>query len=137
MSEKINWTLSAQVVGGPKIAVAKTTEVEAYDKIHIEIKAGAVKTRVDIQPSEGTGQVSFLLINADRYGDTLSYKVNADDAADVIMDGPHLLIGKGAAGLLDPDSAPHILYFSNAAEAAGGVNTAVDILIGRDATPSS
>ena len=135
MSEKINWTLSAQVVGGPKISVAKTTEVEAYDKIHIEIAPGAVKTKVDIQPSEGSGQVTFLLINADKYGDKLSYQVNADDASDVIMDGPHFLIGKGAAGLLDPANAPHALFFSNATEANGGAITAVDILVGRDATP--
>ena len=33
MTEKINWTLNVQVVGGPKILASDTIDVDAYDKI--------------------------------------------------------------------------------------------------------
>lgn len=33
MPEKITWSLSVQVAGGPRIMDSKTVEVDAYDKI--------------------------------------------------------------------------------------------------------
>ena len=36
MSEKINWTLNVQVVGGPKMSASQTVTVDAYDKIPTE-----------------------------------------------------------------------------------------------------
>jgi len=129
MPEKINWTLSAQVIGGPKISVAKTMDVDAYDKIHVSIDAKATDAEVEIQPG-GSGQVQFLLISADQYNDKVSYKVNDEASTTIILlDGPHLLIGSGAVGLLD--EAPTSLFFSNDLDS----NVSIDILVGRDATP--
>jgi hypothetical protein len=128
MSEKINWTLNVQVVGGPKISESDTILAEAYDKVQVTIAAGDSDVEVDVQPG-GSGQVQFLLISSDQYAEGLTYKVNADSADAVELDGPQVLIGKGAVGLLDPE--PKKLFFSNGL----AEDASVQILVGRDATP--
>lgn len=132
MTEKINWSALVQVVGGPKLSASDTAVVEAYDKIRINIEAGTDK-EVEIQPG-GEGQASLLMIVSSKYSnpgsetEKLTYKVN-DGTDSIELDGPHLLIGKGAVSLLD--AAPTSLSFTNDL----GVDVSVDILVGRDATP--
>ena len=123
MPEKINWTLNVQVVGGPKVSASDTLDVEAYDKIEAVIPAGGSAT-IDVQP--GTG-AQFLLITAGSYAD-MTYEVDSSGTT-VTLDGPHVLIGSGAVGLLG--STQNQFEFSN----AGGEDVTVDILVGRDATP--
>ena len=128
MPEKINWTLNVQVAGGPKLFASSTLTLDAYDKIQVGIEAGATDKKVEVQPG-GAGHVQFLLITSDPYGEGLTYKVNDSASSKVIkLDGPHLLIGKGAVGLLDP--APTSLFFSSSL----GKDATVEILIGREAT---
>jgi len=55
----------------------------------------------------------------------LTYKVGAND---VPLDGPHVLIGAGAVGLLGGATS---LSFTNKT----GADAVIDILVGRDATP--
>jgi hypothetical protein len=126
MSEKINWTLNVQVVGGPKISAAQTVTVDAYDKIQVTIGAGAADEEVDVQPG-GAGRVQFLLISSDQFGDDLTYKV--DPAGNAIeLDAPQLLIGDGAVGLFG--APPTTLGFTN--NLAQDAN--IEILVGRNAT---
>jgi hypothetical protein len=127
MTEKINWTLSVQVVAGPRIADGKTITVDAYDKIGVVIVAGAADKEVQVQPG-GAGKVQFLLISSDRYDDKLTYKVNGAAANPIMLDALQLFMGDGAVGLLDP--APEKLFFSNALTD----DASVQILVGRQAT---
>ena len=127
MSEKINWTLNVQVIGGPKLSASNTMTVDAYDKIQVAIEAGETDKKVEVQPG-GAGHVQFLLILSDSYDELLTYKVNDSGATAVKLDGPHLLIGKGAVTLLS--SAPSSFFFSNGLSE----NASVEILIGREAT---
>ena len=39
MAEIINWSIVAQVVGGPKISIARAKDVEAYDKLRVVVPA--------------------------------------------------------------------------------------------------
>jgi hypothetical protein len=128
MSEKINWTLNVQVVGGPKILESDTIAAEAYDKVQVTIATGDSDIEVDVQPS-GSGQVQFLLISSDQYDEDLTYKVNVSSADPIKLDGPQMFIGKGAVGLLDPE--PKKLFFSNSL----AEDASIQILVGRDATP--
>ncbi|MCK5432363.1 MAG: hypothetical protein KAJ03_06435 [Gammaproteobacteria bacterium] len=133
MTEQINWNLNAQVVGGPKILASDKIEIEAYDKIEVTIEAGASDKEVQIQPG-GAGQVQFLLIKSEHYGDALTYKVN--DTTDVIkLDALQMLMGNGAIELLDV-LPPEKLLFSNALVSSTGENipASVEILVGRKAT---
>jgi len=129
MSEKINWAMNVQVVGGPKVSTSNTVTLDAYDKIQVSVDAGAADKKVEIQPG-GAGQVRFLFIVSDQYDPALTYKVNSSASATIIkLDGPQLFIGTGAVGLLDP--APSSFFFTNGL--ATGVS--IEILVGRDATP--
>jgi hypothetical protein len=130
MSEKINWTLNVQVVGGPKISATETLPVEGYDKLVVDIADGANGEDIQIQPG-GSGQVQLLLISSDQYGDTLSYSVNAaeaDPTKRIKLDSLQILVGEGAVGLLG--AAPNTLYFYNTM----GTAASVQILVGRIVT---
>jgi hypothetical protein len=133
MSDNISLTMNVHVSGGPKMTTTRTITVEAYDSIKVTIlgtdsgSADADK-QVEVQPG-GSGQVSFLSITSDRYDAGLTYKVNSSGNPAIALDQPHVLIGKGAVGLLDP--APAELFFSSSIAA----DAEVQILVGRDATP--
>lgn len=141
----INWFLSVQVEGGPKITFANPRRVvEAYDKIDVIVPTDASSTNpqiVEIQPS-AAAQVKFLLIKADvEAGETgLTYKVSngvssdsttptRDETGDIVLNEPHLY-SEGMIKALLPDS-PLVLEFTNVTEG----KVAVEILVGRDATP--
>jgi hypothetical protein len=127
MPETIVLTVNAVVAGGPKLSANRTIEVDAYDKISVSIPDATTGMDVELQPG-GSGQVTFLLVTSDRYGDDLTYKVNAG-ATDRVLDQPHILTGKGAVGMLA--GAPETLSFDNAM----GADVEIQVLIGRDATP--
>jgi hypothetical protein len=131
MPKQISWTYNVEVVGGSKVSESKTISAEAVDEIGLNIDPQQTR-EIDIQPG-GAGQVQFLLIKSDRYGDQVTYKVNATNQPVRTLDGPHLLIGKGAAALLVSATAgPNKLFVTN-----GLANDpiSISILVGRDATP--
>jgi|GEM_PF-639666 len=134
----INLALNVQVVGGPKVLISKSKSVEAYDKIEVVIEpvgaVGMAKT-VEIQPG-GENQVSFLLINSSLYGPELTYVVNdgISDSASITLDEPHLYLGTGAVSLLGSDG-PKTIAFTNTHPVDSEQPAAIEILVGRDATP--
>lgn len=128
MSEKITWSLNVQINGGPKLSASQALTVDAYDKIAVSIDDGVSDKEVQVQPG-GSGQVQFLMIQADSYSDQVSYKVNSASATDTIaLDALQVYMGKGAIGCLDP--APETLFFSN----SSGATVSLGILVGRKAT---
>lgn len=133
MSEKISWTLNVQVESGPKISESKTITVEAYDKIEVTIKDKATEEEVWVQPGD-KGQVQFLLIKSDEYGDKLTYTVNVAATTSSIsiikLDALQLFMGDGVAELLDKNKAPEKLFFTNNL----GKDVSIEILVGRKAT---
>lgn len=126
MSEKISWSFSAQVTGGPSIKASADLTVDAYDKIEATIPQGGADTTVEVQP--GTAGVKFLLITATAYED-LVYKVGSG-TTEVTLDAAHVLLGEGAISLLE--AYPTSLVFKNSSTTA---DVKVNILVGRDATP--
>ena len=126
MTESINWSLNAQIVGGPKIMASDTEEIEAYDKIEVTIENDAIDKEVEIQPG-GVDKVQFLVIKSEKYGEDLTYKVNS--LTDIIkLDALHVFIGTGAVGLLK--ETPKKLLFTNGLPDS----VSVEILVGRMAT---
>lgn len=130
MSETITYSLTVQVVGGPKVSASGTLTPEAYDKIGLTVAKGDSDKEVNLQP-DGADLAELLFIKASSYETPLTYTVNAKNAATPKhkLDGPHVLIGAGAVSLLD--AAPTKLFFTN----GGDADVTVDILVGRDATP--
>ncbi|MCJ7624391.1 MAG: hypothetical protein MUO76_12880 [Anaerolineaceae bacterium] len=128
MTESINWSLNAQIVGGPKIMASDTKEIEAYDKIEVTIENDAIDKEVEIQPG-GIDKVQFLVIRSEKYSEELTYKVNNPSSTDIIkLDALHVFIGTGAVGLLK--EPPEKLLFTNGLPDS----VSVEILVGRMAT---
>ena len=125
MPEKLNWTFAARVLGGPTIADSGEVEIEAYVKLAVTVKKGTTQD-VEIFPGDG-GSASVVVINPVEPSDKLTYEVGPDK---VPLDGPHVLIGAGAVGMLG--NKVGTLKFEN-----GTAHDAeVSILAGRtDATP--
>lgn len=131
MTEKINWTLNVQVVGGPKILASDTIDVDAYDKIDVTIEPDASEKEVQIQPGD-LGQVQFLLIKSDQYGDGLTYKVNAAND-EIKLDALQVLIGDGAVGLFK-ESPEKLLFTNNLILDGDKIPASIQIFVGRKAT---
>jgi hypothetical protein len=124
MSEKINWTLNVQVVGGPKYSASSTVPVDAYDKIAVTVAAGGTEV-VEIQPGNA-GRVQFLLISSNKFDKQLTYKVNNTGNA-IALDAVQLLVGVGAVGLL-PAAPKSLAFTSTLAEEVD-----LEVLVGRKA----
>ena len=119
MPERIGWTFSVDVTGGPKIKARQAAEVDAYDKVSVLVPGGDESdpgtATVEVQPADDPLDLRLLAITASRYDAKLTYDVHAggaDGAQDVALDGPQLLSGAGAVGLLG--QPPQSLVFENA-----------------------
>jgi hypothetical protein len=128
MTERLSYAVSVQVTTGPKMSASNQLEIQAYDKAQVILVDGDSDIQVNIQP-DGVDLTHFLSITASVYSSSLTYKVNDAAATEIQLDGPHVFIGAGAVGLLDP--APTTLFFGNAT----GGDVRVTVLVGRDAIP--
>lgn len=127
MPEQLKWNLDLQIVHGPKLSLAGDLDIEAYDKVSADIINNAAAVTIDVQPGDA-GEVRFLLVRSDRYGEGLTYKVNGTGAP-VTLDQPQFFLGTGAVGVLD--TAPKTLEVENKLASAEDVE--LEILVGRSA----
>lgn len=125
MSERLKWSFSTQVTGGPTLASSgEMADVDAYVKLNVLIPANGSQ---DVEVLTGTGAaVKLLLISPAQPSKDLTYEV---DTKDVPLDGPVVLIGGGAASLLSATIGT--LKFKNATTQ----DATISILAARDATP--
>jgi hypothetical protein len=128
--EKINYSVTIQVAGGPSIPIAGVLEVDAYEKIAVTVPAkhGGADGTAEVAVSPGDlAHTKLLLISASSSDGSLHFKTSAVGAADVPITGPVTLIGGAACSLLG--TAPDTLTFTNTAAADANVT----ILVGRKA----
>ena len=124
MAEKLSWTFAARVLGGPTVARSGDLEVEAYTKLAVTIKKNTTQD-VEIFPGAG-GSAQLVVISPAAPSDKLTYEVGGKK---VPLDGPHIMIGSGAVGMLG--SAVGTLKFENKT----AQDADIAIIAGRDATP--
>jgi hypothetical protein len=105
MPEKIAWSMSARVDGGPQISINEILEVEAYEKVNV-ILPGQKKTTIEVQQSEGLARL--ILIAPDKY-EKLHFSV--DGGSPIALDHPIMLVGEGAVNLLGKKQ--NVLEFNN------------------------
>lgn len=125
MAEQLNWSYLVTVDGGPQVKASGTTCVDAYDKLTVAIPDGEDQ-QVDLVPS-GSEPVKLLVINPFTPDAKLTYKVGSSD---VTLDAPHVFLGTGVVGLLAGATS---LTFTNGT----GDEAKIEILVGRDATPTT
>jgi hypothetical protein len=124
MSQSIDWNISARASGGPLLTGAGSAVVDAYDRITVTVAAAATQV-VNVAPAKWDS-VSFLALIPAKADPKLTYN---NGATDIVLDGPHFLIGAGAVSLLGTGNATLTIKNGTAADAT------IDILVGRDATP--
>ena len=123
--EKVQYSITVQVAKGPVIQSGGTLEVDAYEKIDIEIAAGATE---EATISAGAlADVRALVIKPSVEDKTISVKTSAAGAAAIALDGPITLIGAAAASLIG--TAPDKFTFKN----TGAAPASVQVLVGRKA----
>ena len=130
----VNYGFSIQVTGGPQIAQARATTVQAYDKIEVSVDPGAIDVVVDVQPGAAS-QVVLLALSSSLNDDKVTYKVadGGGDKGPFKLDSPQFFTG-GAVAVFG--ASPKTLKFSNAHPAGDPTKkAAIEIFVGRDATP--
>lgn len=140
MPERINWSLSVEVQGGPRIAERGSVAVEAYGKVQatVEKKTSAgkiVPAELEIQPTAPAG-VQLLLITSDVYDPELTYCAGtkkSDPSKRTPLDAPQLFVGAGALKLLGSDITKFFFYNN----LDGGKKASISIIVGRTAMTQS
>src|SRR5437762_11702693 len=127
---QINVSANIMVAGGPRFALNRPLDVEAYEEIDIIVVSGASNKKVDLPG--GGGPVQLIAIMSDWYGDDLTYTINSG-ATTYKLDQSLLLTGTGAVSLFS--TAPAQVSFSNGTTGQKAKDAKVQILIGHDATP--
>lgn len=127
----INWQFQAAVQGGPAIAVnTPALSVAAYDVVQEAIDAGQSGT-LPVPPVGDPKDVLLLVLISDHYDSDptkLSFDIGTS-TTDNRFDGPLLLVGSGAVGLLSSGgSLPSSLKVNN--NLAGPIN--VQLMVGRN-----
>jgi hypothetical protein len=127
VSIDISWGFNAAVAGGPQISLVNAPKitVDAYDLVTATLAGAATNVALNIQPTTGAGDVVLFALSADVYDKSVTYDPGGGAQA---LDGPVLLVGAGAVGLLGA-TPPKTLTFDN------GLATAVrvQVLVGRKA----
>lgn len=136
MKEILNWRINLQVQGGPSIGDAQKLEVDAYEKLDFEVPAKTTTGNGSIEVGlqlEDTSRVSLVIIKCSSYKGIVA-KVQPTAQApqpkpaliSISIDGPLMLIGKGACQLLGNNLQS--LTLTNSENSP----TEVNMLIGRD-----
>jgi hypothetical protein len=108
----INWQFQTMIPGGPAFTLNQPNiPVDGYDVVAVTVPAGKT-VAVPIQPSSPSGDVVFLVVSSSQYDPKLTYTVDTLTVAHAV-DGPHMLVGSGAVGLLNSAASPQLLTFDN------------------------
>ncbi|WP_299088220.1 hypothetical protein [uncultured Microbacterium sp.] len=122
MAERLIWNTTLRAEAGPQLIGSGVIEVEAYDKVSILVPAGG-HLDVDLGPG-AAGRITVLAIVPAEPSVDLTYDVGGTAIA---LDEPQFLYG----GAVELTTNPATLAFANASAA----DAAVELLVGRDATP--
>jgi hypothetical protein len=123
MSERIDYSAAAAVVGGPRLSFSAQVAAEAYDKLQFEIEHSATHA-VNIGTS--ANKVQLLAVKASNYGDLLTVAVGT---ATHKVNGPLLVVGSGTIAMLLGDSPAQFTFSNGLLD-----KVTIDVLIARDAT---
>jgi hypothetical protein len=124
----VNWQFHAAIPGGPSLLLNQPgIPIAAYDVAVVDIAPGVSGIDVLIQPSSSTGDVVFLVVSSSVYDPGINYTVDALTVKRV-LDGPHVLLGSGAVGLLNNTAPPQKLVFNNTSTK----KASVQVMVGRN-----
>lgn len=121
---KISLNANIQISSGPRLVIAYTVDVNAYDVIEATIRPHDFQQQFELQPTEAPEKVKLILIVSDQYSSAVRYSVDSLSGKSFVLDGPLVLFG-GATGLIG--HIPRMVTFSSATDR----EVRVQIIIGR------
>ena len=125
MPEKITYSASAAVSGGPTIGFSRELIADGYNKTSFVIAKGATQ-KVFLGTADGA--VFLLMVTSSHYAPKLTYTVEKDTKARP-LDEPLLISGSGAMAIL---GSPTFLTFTNDNVAD---EVTIEVFVARDPTP--
>jgi hypothetical protein len=89
----LNYSIGIQVANGPQIAVTRSREIEAFDKLDVPLDPGT-DVVVDLQPG-AAAKVMMLLIKPSTAAKELTVKVSdgSTDSPELTLEEPQLFVG--------------------------------------------
>ena len=132
--ERISFSVTIQVAGGPSLPIAGTLEVEAYEKFDIAVPPSVAGTngsaKISVAPVD-ISKVQLLVIISDINDGTIKFQHSSSSTSPpqgvIDLKGPMTLIGTSAVSLLNEIAD---LTFTN----SGSQAARVTLLVGRDAS---
>jgi hypothetical protein len=132
--ERISFSVTIQVAGGPSLPIAGTLEVEAYEKFDIAVPPSVAGTngsaKISVAPVD-ISKVQLLVIISDINDGTIKFQHSSSSTSSsqgvIDLQGPVTLIGTSAVSLLNEIAD---LTFTN----SGSQAARVTLLVGRDAS---
>jgi hypothetical protein len=132
--ERISFSVTIQVAGGPSLPIAGTLEVEAYEKFDIAVPPSVAGTngsaKISVAPVD-ISKVQLLVIISDINDGTIKFQHSSSSTSSpqgvIDLKGPVTLIGTSAVSLLNEIAD---LTFTN----SGSQAARVTLLVGRDAS---
>jgi hypothetical protein len=132
--ERISFSVTIQVAGGPSLPIAGTLEVEAYEKFDIAVPPSVAGTngsaKISVAPVD-ISKVQLLVIISDINDGTIKFQHSSSSTSPpqgvIDLKGPVTLIGTSAVSLLNEIAD---LTFTN----SGSQAARVTLLVGRDAS---
>jgi hypothetical protein len=123
----VNYSFNLQVETGPSVIISGNYDVEAYDRISVNIKATEEEV-VRVQPND-LKELDFIIIESSQYDPAgLTYEIIGDPANKKIpLDRAQFLVGKSLVELLP--AVPQEIKFKNDLSS----DVRVTILVGRRA----
>jgi hypothetical protein len=131
----LNYSIGVQVPNGPQISVTRSREIEAFDKLDVQLDPvgpNGADVVVALQPGTAS-KVVMLLIKPSTPAKELSFKVSdgANDSAELTLEEPQVFVGDSLKLFgLDPTS----VKLKNVFPAADATKKAtIEIFVGRKA----
>jgi hypothetical protein len=127
----LKYIFNAAISGGPSESIKEEIWMNTYDVVTINVPSGE-EPKISLFP-ENTA-IKFFIITSDKYspkeaqsGSTLEYKIKSNDpnATGIVLDIPHVLIGKSVVDKIGNFS--ELTIINNI-----GSEVNIKILVGRD-----
>ncbi len=133
----VTWKLDVLIKDGPRVSLTEDSlNLDAYDRIEVEVKGSEDSMRVEIQPNDISSTLRLLLMvrtldpkAADKPGpDQLAYRVNGEGEW-IPLYNHQVILGYGTFNLLK--AVPKWLEFRNQHKTPANVL----VLVGRNMPP--
>ncbi len=127
MAEKLTYTGSATVTGGPSLSFSRPLDVTGYDKLNLVIDAGKTAVaNLGIDPTKTI--LRLLAMRSTAYDASLTFELDSAKGTTRPFTDPVIIAGTGAIAIL---GAVTTITFVNGSK----TSVTIDVLVAQDPKP--